>query len=136
MTKCLVLCCLLTAITAASARATASGSPEIEASLEGAALAGEDTIAPPAEAAADPSKTCEGVSFSRSIKYGESDLNVLDVASGDLGEKSPRPVLVFVAGESFAGESGTAEEIGTIHDQAMCFAVRHGMVGVKVNYRL
>jgi acetyl esterase/lipase len=91
---------------------------------------------PPAEVAADPSKTCEGASFSRSIKYGESDVNVLDVASGDLGGTSPRPVLVFVAGESFAGESGTAEDIGTIHDLAMCFAVRHGMVGVKVNYRL
>jgi len=97
MTKCLVLCCLLTAITAASARATESGSPEIAAYLVTAGLAGDDAIAPPAEAAADLSKTCEGVSFSRSIKYGESDLNVLDVASGDLGETSPRPVLVKIS---------------------------------------
>jgi acetyl esterase/lipase len=136
MTKCLLLCCLLTAITAASARATESGSAETAAYLVRAGLVGDDPIDPPAEVAADPSKTCEGASFSRSIKYGESDVNVLDVASGDLGETSPRPVLVFVAGESFAGESVTAEDIGTVQDQAMCFAVRHGMVGVKVNYRL
>jgi acetyl esterase/lipase len=134
MTKCLVVFCLLTAITAASARATESGSPKIAAYLVRAGLAGDDPIAPPTEVAADPSKTCEGVSFSRSIKYGESDVNVLDVASGGPGETSPRPVLVFVSGESFAGESGTAE--GTVQDQAMCFAVRNGMVGVKVNYRL
>src|SRR6202011_4658297 len=121
MTKCLVLCCLLTAITAASARATESGSPKIAAYLVRTGLAGDDTSAPPAEAAADPSKTCEGVSFSRSIKYGESDLNVLDVASGDLGETSPRPVLVFVAGESFAGESGGPDAIGPGLDEARGF---------------
>jgi acetyl esterase/lipase len=76
------------------------------------------------------------VSFSRSLKYGESDLNVLDVAVIDSGETSPRPVLVFVAGESFAGESGTSDDTAAVQDQAMCFAARHGMVGVKVNYRL
>jgi acetyl esterase/lipase len=134
MTKYLVFCCLLTAITAATVRAE-SGSPEIAAYLIRAGLAGDDPAAPPADAAADPSKPCAGVSFSRSLKYGESDLNVLDVAIVDSGETSPRPVLVFVAGESFTGESGTADDTAAVQDQAMCFAARRGMVGVKVNYR-
>jgi acetyl esterase/lipase len=134
MTKYLVLCCLLTAITAATVRAE-SGLPEIAAYLIRAGLAGDDPAAPSADAAADPSNPCAGVSFSRSLKYGESDLNVLDVAIVDSGETSPRPVLVFVAGESFAGESGTADDTGAVQDQAMCFAARRGMVGVKVNYR-
>ena len=134
MTKYLVLCCLLTGITAASVRAE-SGSPEIAAYLIRAGLAGDDPAAPPADAAADSSKPCAGVSFSRSLKYGESDLNVLDVAIVDSGETSLRPVLVFVAGESFTGESGAADDTAAVQDQAMCFAARRGMVGVKVNYR-
>jgi acetyl esterase/lipase len=135
MTKYLVLGCLLTAITAASARGAESGSPEIAAYLIKVGLVGDDPAVPPADAG-DPAKPCEGVSFSRSLKYGESDLNVLDIATGDTGETSPRPVLVFVAGESFAGESGAPDAIGAALDQAMCFAARHGMVGVGVNYRL
>jgi acetyl esterase/lipase len=135
MTKYFVLGLLLTAVTAASVRGAESGSPEIAAYLVKVGLAGEDPAAPPTDAA-DPAKSCEGVSFSRSLKYGESDLNVLDVATGDTGEAFPRPVLVFVAGESFADESGTPDATGAAQDQAMCFAARHGMVGVRVNYRL
>src|SRR3984893_15606062 len=89
-----------------------------------------------AGAAPDPSKPCAGVSFSRKLKYGESDLNVLDVATGDSKDASPRPVLLFVAGESFAGDGGAPDAAGSLQDQAMCFAARHDMVGVKVNYRL
>jgi acetyl esterase/lipase len=70
------------------------------------------------------------------LKYGESDLNVLDVATGDPQQTSPHPVLFFVAGDSFAGESDTPGSRDPLEDQAMCFAARHGMVGVKVNYRL
>jgi acetyl esterase/lipase len=75
------------------------------------------------------------VSFSRNLRYGESDLNILDVATGDVKETSPRPVLLFVAGESFAGDNGAPDVAGPLQDQAMCFAARHGMVGVKVAYR-
>jgi acetyl esterase/lipase len=135
MKKCLIFCCLLTAITAVSVGDAYSGSSEIAAYLVRVGLAG-DPAPPPADAAADPSNSCAGVSFSRSLKYGESEVNVLDIATGDSGETSPRPVLVFVAGESFAGESGTSDAADAVQDQAMCFAARHGMVGVKVNYRL
>jgi acetyl esterase/lipase len=137
MTKHLALCCcLLSAITAVSASDAESESSEIAAYLVRVGLAGDDPAAPPADAAADPSKSCDGVSFSRSLKYGESELNVLDVATANSTENLPRPVLVLVAGESFAGESGTPDDAGAVQDQAMCFAVRHGMVGVKVGYRL
>ena len=135
MKKCLIFCCLLTAIVAASVGDAYSGSSEIAAYLVRVGLAG-DPAPPPADAAADPSNSCAGVSFSRSLKYGESEVNVLDIATGDSGETSPRPVLVFVAGESFAGESGTSDAADAVQDQAMCFAARHGMVGVRVNYRL
>ena len=116
MTKYFVLGCLLTAITAASVRGAESGSAEIAAHLVKVGLALDDSDAAPANATADQSISCDGVSFSRSLKYGESDLNVLDVATGDSGETSPRPVLLFVAGESFVGESGTPDDTGAAQD--------------------
>ena len=99
----------------------------------------EESSASPAEATTDEAKSCERVTFSRSLKYGEDDLNVLDVAtvaSQDSPQPASRPVLLFVAGESFAGESGVPDIAGTMQDAAMCFAARHGMVGVKMTYRL
>lgn len=75
------------------------------------------------------------MSFSRSLKYGESDLNVLDVATTEVKDATPRPVLLFVAGESFTGENGAPDTTGQFADEAMCFAARHGMVGVKITYR-
>src|SRR5258705_9535800 len=99
----------------------------------------EESSASPAEATADETQSCERVSFSRSLKYGEDDLNVLDVAtvtSQDSPQPASRPVLLFVAGESFAGESGAPDIAGTLQDAAVCFAARHGMVGVKMTYRL
>jgi acetyl esterase/lipase len=131
-TRYIGLCCLLTAITAASVLAEPRPS-EVMAYLIKAGLTEHDPATSPADAAVDPSQPCTGVSFSRGLKYGESDLNVLDVATGDSGDTSPRPVLMFVAGESFAGEGGMPAAVG---DQTMCFAARNGMVGVKVNYRL
>jgi acetyl esterase/lipase len=151
MKKYLVICFLLTTIAGTSVRGSESGSPDIAAHTiqAGLALDGSDATqadavpveakpadAKPAEAAPDQPKPCAGVSFSRNLKYGESDLNVLDVATGDAKDASPRPVLLFVAGESFAGESGAPDAASSLQDQAICFAARHGMVGVKVNYRL
>jgi acetyl esterase/lipase len=96
-----------------------------------------DEPTPSPAAAPDMATSCEQVSFTRNLRYGESDLNVLDVATGgsDTRQMSPRParpVLLFVAGESFAGDN-TADPL---QDAAMCFAARNGMVGVKINYRL
>ncbi len=87
------------------------------------------------DSTSDESQSCARVSFSRNLRYGETDLNVLDVATRDVKEMSPRPVLLFVAGESFAGDHGSPDVAGPLQDQAMCFAARNGLVGVKVNYR-
>lgn len=136
MTRYLVLCFLLSALTSASVRGSESALPDIAAHLVKAGLALDSPAAPSADATPDQTKPCEGVTFSRSLKYGESDLNVLDVATTDFKQGSPRPVLLFVAGESFTGESGAADTAGALEDEAMCFAVRNGMVGVKMAYRL
>jgi acetyl esterase/lipase len=135
----LALCCLLSAVTAASALAepsvlTEAWPPEIGAYLIETGLTEDNPATSPTDAAVDPSQPCAGVSFSRGLKYGESDLNVLDVATGEPKDTSPRPVLMFVAGESFAGEDGMPA--AAVQDQTMCFAARNGMVGVMVNYRL
>ena len=75
---------------------------------------------------------CKDVTLSRGLKYGESDQNVVDIAT--LGDKtSPRPVLLFVAGESFA-DDGTSGD-WSLRDQAMCLAAKNGMVGVAMAYR-
>jgi acetyl esterase/lipase len=140
MTRYLALCCLLATVMAASVHAAESGSPDIAALVHKVGLAGDDTAdtadasAPPADTVTDEAKSCAGVSFTRNLRYGESELNVLDVAAGEFRESSPQAVLVFVAGESFAGESATPD--AAVPDEAMCFAARHGMVGVRVSYRL
>lgn len=141
MTRYLLLCFLLTAIIAAPPRGVrAELLPEVAANLMKAGLVIDDSDPSPADATPDASKSCEGVSFSRNLKYGESDQNLLDVATGNPTANSEamasRPVLVFVAGESFSGESGAADVAGTLQDAAMCFAARNGMVGVKIAYRL
>jgi acetyl esterase/lipase len=134
MLKYLVLCLLLATIAGASG--SDSGLPDIAAPLVKAGLVIDGADATPADAPPDQPKPCAGVSFSRSLKYGESEQNVLDVATGDSRQASPRPVLLFVAGESFAGDNGAPDIAGSLQDVAMCFAARNGMVGVKMNYRL
>jgi acetyl esterase/lipase len=76
---------------------------------------------------------CAGVALSRGLKYGESDQNLVDVAT--IGDKAsaPLPVLLFVAGESFTND-GTSGD-WTLRDQAMCLAAKNGMVGVAMSYR-
>src|SRR5258708_21359284 len=140
MTKYLILGFLLTAITGVSEPWV----PESAANLVNAGLALDGSDPGPAERvtpAATPDQSqsaCAGVSFTWNLKYGESDQNVLDVATrdstGDSRETSPHPVLVFVAGESFA--TGASDAAGPLRDEVVCFAVHHGMVSVRVNYRL
>ena len=108
MTRYLALCLLLAA--GVSARGyEAEFSSRVAAPIVTIGLVLEDSSASPAEATPDEAQSCERVSFSRGLKYGEDDLNVLDVAtveSQDSPRPASRPVLLFVAGESFAGESG------------------------------
>src|SRR5258707_1575655 len=135
MTKYLVVCLFMTTLTGASVDGSESGWPQIAAHLGKAGLVLDGSGASRDDSTSDESQSCARVSFSRNLRYGESDLTILDVATGDVKEMSPRPVLLFVAGESFAGDNGAPDVAGPMQDQAMCFAARHGMVGVKVNYR-
>jgi acetyl esterase/lipase len=136
MTRHLVLCFLLIAFTSASVRGSESELPDIAAHLVKVGLALDSPDASSAGDTPDQPKPCAGVTFSRKLRYGESDLNVLDVATADFKDASPRPVLLFVAGDSFTGESGAADAAGALEDEAMCFAARNGIVGVKMAYRL
>jgi len=77
---------------------------------------------------------CTGVTFTRGLKYGEDGLNVLDVATGQ-SSGMKRPVVVFVAGDSFTGDRSTTVANPLI-EQAMCFAGRNGLVAFSVSYRL
>src|SRR5258706_5967149 len=136
MTKFLVVCLLLATLTGASVDGSESGWPQIAAHLVKAGLVLDGSGASRDDSTSDESQSCARVSFSRNLRYGETDLNVLDVATRDVKERSPRPVLLFVAGESFAGDNGSPDVAGALQDQAMCFAARNGLIGVKVNYRL
>jgi acetyl esterase/lipase len=98
----------------------------------GLAIEGSD----PSVSAAAASESCAGVTFTRSVKYRENDQNVLDVATADSKEGSSRPVLLFVAGENFAGENGIPDFTSPLQEAAMCFAARNGMVGVRMAYAL
>jgi acetyl esterase/lipase len=135
MTRFLVLCFLLAAIPEASADPVPA--PDIAALLVKAGLAADDAPPSPVADAPDTTKPCERVSFTRKLKYGESDQNVLDVATGgaDTRPAAALPVLLFVTGDSFADENAAPDVADPAQDAAICFAARHGMVGVKITYR-
>jgi acetyl esterase/lipase len=141
MIKCLIICALL-AITTGTSRAAQPEWSRVVADLLNGPPGSDGS--PAADPAPDSSNSCDQVTFSRNLKYGENDLNVLDVATGDIKDATPRPVLLFVAGESFAsvGTTGVAgngqdkAQDNTLQDKAMCFAARNGMVGVSMTYRL
>lgn len=135
MTRYLVLSVLLTSIVAGSASGAGFGLlPRVPDEPVRARLvldsSNSSTDAP------DAPQMCEGVTFSRSLKYRDNDQNVLDVAVVDSNAASPRPVLLFVAGENFAGENGIPDFASPLQDLAMCFAARNGMVGVRMAYQL
>jgi acetyl esterase/lipase len=134
MRKIVTICVLIVMMTAASARMPNPGWKPLRNGHVHAGLVVEaDNTSP---AAADNAKTCEHVAFTRSIKYGESDRNVLDVATADPVNGAPRPVLLFVAGDSFSGDGTQADAGGSLLQQAMCFAAQNGMVAVNISYRL
>ncbi|MGD0851197.1 alpha/beta hydrolase [Bradyrhizobium sp.] len=155
MAKYLLLCLLLRSITGVSVHGSEPGLADFAAHLLKAGLVSDGSSPAPDDArntventventvgnndkpddGPDQSKSCANVSFTRGLKYGESDLNILDVATGDIKATSPRPVLLFVTGDSFSGDAGATDVAGPLQDEAMCFAARNGMVGVKISYR-
>ncbi|QPF95390.1 alpha/beta hydrolase [Bradyrhizobium commune] len=130
MKTCLAFVLLLTA-TAASAHGPLPTRPTAPSDLVRAGLTDSDTTA------GGTARLCEQVTFSRGLRYGESEANVLDVAtSAATKADTPRPVLLFVAGDTFTGDRAAPDLSREVQDQTMCFAARNGMIGVRVNYRL
>lgn len=121
---------LFLTMTAASAHAPVPGRLSPSSDLVQVGLTDSDTTA------GGTARLCEQVSFSRGLRYGESEAHVLDVATSATKADTPRPVLLFVTGDTFTGDRAAPELSRQIQDQAMCFAARNGMIGVRVNYRL
>jgi acetyl esterase/lipase len=121
---------LLLAVTAASAHGPFPARQEPPSDLVRAGLTDTDS------SAGGTARLCEQVSFTRGLRYGESEQNVLDVATSETKAATPQPILLFVAGDTFTGDSAAPDTARELQDQAMCFAARNGMVGVRANYRL
>jgi acetyl esterase/lipase len=121
---------LLLTVTTASAHGPMPARLPTPSDLVLAGLTDSDTTA------GGTARLCEDVTFSRGLRYGESEANVLDVAASTTKATTPRPVLVFVTGDTFTGDRGAPDISREVQDQAMCFAARNDMIGVRVNYRL
>jgi len=134
MTRYLILSFLLTAVTAGSAWAEFRPLPRLVADLVQVRLVLDGSNS--STSTPDVAQSCEGVTFTRNLKYRDNDQTVLDVATADVQAAVTRPVLLFVAGETFAGENGIPDFTGALQDAAMCFAARNGMVGVRMAYQL
>lgn len=75
-----------------------------------------------------------GVRVTRDVKYGPDERNLLDVFSPTTAG-APRPVLVYVHGGGFV--AGNKRAPGSpFYDNINLWAVKNGMVGVNMTYRL
>jgi acetyl esterase/lipase len=75
-----------------------------------------------------------GVKISRDVKYGPDERNALDLFVPEAAG-SGRPVFMFVHGGGFV--RGSKRQAGSpFYDNIMLWAVRNGMIGVNVTYRL
>ena len=75
-----------------------------------------------------------GVTIARDIRYGPDARNLLDVFTPDTSG-ALRPVLLFVHGGGFV--RGDKHVAGSpFFDNVAVWAVRHGMIGVTMSYRL
>jgi acetyl esterase/lipase len=140
MIKCLALIFLM-AMTAASGLRDAwqrFDDALIRVGLDTDAPAAPAPSASPApatdNAAPGDATSCDGVNFTRNLKYGDHQLNVLDLASAQ-APGAKRPVILFVAGDSFS-DDGKTSAASPLVEQAMCFAGHNGLVAFSMSYRL
>jgi acetyl esterase/lipase len=76
----------------------------------------------------------QDVKVSRDLAYGSDPRHLLDVFEPQ-DARTPRPVLLFVHGGGFV--AGDKSRPGSPYqDNVALWAVRHGMVGVNMTYRL
>src|SRR5262245_34401141 len=75
-----------------------------------------------------------GVKVTRDVKYGPHERNTLDLFVPE-GAGAGRPVFMFVHGGGFVRGSKRQGD-SPFYDNIMLWAVRNGMIGVNVEYRL
>jgi triacylglycerol lipase len=132
---------LAIAITGCATRPTASvvevPSQITPALAQGLAQIGPVVAPPPTEKLYAPLAQREpyaGVQVRRDVRYGADARNLLDVFQSPQPQAG-QPVLVFVHGGAFMrGERRTGDS--PFYDNIMLWAVREGMVGVNMTYRL
>ena len=109
-------------------------SPQIASEL---AKIGPVVAPPPTEKLYAPMQEREpyaGVQVRRDVRYGGDARHLLDVFTSNKPQAN-QPVLVFVHGGAFMrGERRTGDS--PFYDNIMLWAVRQGMVGVNMTYRL
>lgn len=77
----------------------------------------------------------QGVKVTRDHAYGADPRHLLDVFEPQSAGGAPRPVLIFVHGGGFV--AGDKHRPGSPYqDNVALWAVRHGMIGVNMTYRL
>jgi triacylglycerol lipase len=76
------------------------------------------------------------VGVERDVAYGPDERNLLDVFTPTGADGKARPVLVFVHGGGYVGGNRRTGPGSPFYDNVMLWAVRHGMVGVNMTYRL
>jgi triacylglycerol lipase len=75
------------------------------------------------------------VKVERDVKYGPAERNLLDVFTPEAA--SPvRPVLIFVHGGGFVRGNKRIPNFNAFYDNIMLWAVKSGLVGVNMEYRL
>jgi acetyl esterase/lipase len=81
-----------------------------------------------------PAEPYAGVKLTRDIKYGSDERNRLDLFLPASGGKN-LAVLVYIHGGGFVGGDKKSAAF-PYYDNVMLWAVRHGMAGVNMTYRL
>jgi triacylglycerol lipase len=76
------------------------------------------------------------VQVQRDIAYGKDERHLLDVFKSTQPADKPLPVLIFVHGGAFVAGNRRTGPGSPFYDNVMLWAVRNGMVGVNMTYRL
>src|SRR5262245_19073387 len=130
---CAAMTATLAAITSASAQ-TSPMPPEIAAKLVDLGRIVDPEKTAPLYAPLQEKEPYAAVRVTRDLKYGAADRNLLDLFVPENAAGS-RPVLIYVHGGGFV--RGNKRMPGSpFYDNIMLWAVRNGMVGVNITYRL
>jgi triacylglycerol lipase len=74
--------------------------------------------------------------IARDVAYGKNERHLLDVFRAAKAADKPLPVLIFVHGGAFVAGNRRAGPGSPFYDNVMLWAIRNGMVGVNMTYRL